>query len=311
MKGPRYWREDDVFDFEFMKTVQFSGHECCVLENESLRLLVTRSIGPRILSLGFLDGENLLADLPDFVTVSPNMGVFHFYGGHRLWHAPEDLNRTYVPDDSPVDIVPIEHGMSVAQETETQTGLQKTLEIQFSDATQVVITHHLSNRGLWDVTCAPWAITQFRPGGTAILPQAQHDTGLLANRALVLWPYTNMSDPNVKWGNGYILIDANMEGPFKIGFSNPRGWLAYWLNETLFVKHAQYDVHASYYDYGSSSECYCNDRFLELETLAPVGTIAPGSAVTHVETWDLYKDIKRPHNEKEVQALAEKLGLDL
>ena len=63
MKGPRLSREDDVFNFEFMKTIQFSGHECCVLENGSLRLLVTRSIGPRILSLGFLDGENIIGRL--------------------------------------------------------------------------------------------------------------------------------------------------------------------------------------------------------------------------------------------------------
>jgi hypothetical protein len=303
-------REDNIFDLEFMKTVQFSGHECCVLENGSLRLLVTRSIGPRVISLGFLDGENLLADLPDFVTVSPNTGVFHFYGGHRLWHAPEDLNRTYVPDDSPVDVAPIDNGVSVTQETEVQTGLQKSLEIRFSDATQVMITHRLTNRGLWDVTCAPWAITQLRTGGMAILPQAQHDTGLLANRSLVLWPYTNMSDPNVRWGSRYILIDANMNGPFKVGFSNPRGWLAYWINGVLFVKHAQYQTQATYYDYGSSSECYCNDKFLELETLAPIGTIAPGGTASHVEIWNLYKDIERPQNEKEVQELVERLGLD-
>ncbi len=292
-----------------MRTVQFSGHECCVLENESLRLLVTRSIGPRILSLGFLDGENILANLPEAVTTSPRLGTFHFYGGHRLWHAPEDLDRTYVPDDSPVDIVPLDQGVAVTQNTETQTGLQKSIDIQFRDAIQVVITHRLTNHNLWDVTCAPWAITQCKPGGIAILPQSQHDTGLLPNRSLVLWPYTNMSDANVQWGRDSILIHANMDGPFKIGFSNPRGWLGYWLNGTLFVKSAQYDAQANYYDYGSSSECYCNDLFLELETLAPISTIAPRSTVTHIETWNLYKDIQRPNGEKDVQALVERLGL--
>ncbi len=292
-----------------MRTVQFSGHECCVLENESLRLLVTRSIGPRILSLGFLDGENILANLPEAVTTSPRLGTFHFYGGHRLWHAPEDLDRTYVPDDSPVDIVPLDQGVAVTQNTETQTGLQKSIDIQFRDAIQVVITHRLTNHNLWDVTCAPWAITQCKPGGIAILPQSQHDTGLLPNRSLVLWPYTNMSDANVQWGRDSILIHANMDGPFKIGFSNLRGWLGYWLNGTLFVKSAQYDAQANYFDYGSSSECYCNDLFLELETLAPISTIAPRSTVTHIETWNLYKDIQRPNGEKDVQALVERLGL--
>ena len=39
-----------------METVNFLGLECYPLENESLRLLVTRSVGPRILSFGFKDG---------------------------------------------------------------------------------------------------------------------------------------------------------------------------------------------------------------------------------------------------------------
>ncbi len=119
-----------------------------------------------------------------------------------------------------------------------------------------------------------------------------------------------MSNPNVQWGSNYILVNANMDAPFKVGFPNPRGWLAYWLNGTLFVKHAEYEAQADYYDFGSSSECYSNDKFLELETLAPIGIIAPGATVSHVEIWNLYKDIDRPHDEKGVQLIVEKLGFE-
>jgi hypothetical protein len=100
-----------------------------------------------------------------------------------------------------------------------------------------------------------------------------------------------------------------MDAPFKIGFPNPRGWLAYWLNGILFVKRAEYQAQASYYDYGSSSECYCNDQFIELETLAPISTIAPHSSVTHVESWSLYKNVERPNGEKDILPLVEQLGL--
>jgi hypothetical protein len=293
-----------------MKTEKFFGHECYTLTNQTLKLLVTRSIGPRVLSLGFIDGENILAELPDVVTDCPGAGVFHFYGGHRLWHAPEEPSRTYLPDDSPVEITPLETGVIVTQNTEIQTGLQKSMEICLSEGTaQVVITHRLTNHGLWNVTCAPWAITQLKTGGVAILPQTQANTGVLPNRSLVLWPYTNMTNPNVQWGSNYILVNADMDAPFKVGFANPRGWLAYWLNGTLFVKHAEYKEQADYYDFGSSSECYCNARFLELETLGPIGTIAPGATVLHVETWNLYKNIDRPHAEKDARFLVEKLGL--
>ena len=294
-----------------MEMVNYSGHQCCVLENDSVQLLVTRSIGPRVISFRFKDGNNLFAELPDFVTDCPGSGVFHFYGGHRLWHAPEEPSRTYLPDDSPVDISPRDNGLLVTQRTEPKTGLQKSIEIQLeADSAQVTLTHHITNHSLWDVTCAPWAITQFKTGGTAIFPQIKKDTGVLPNRTLTLWPYTDMNNPNVYWGSNYILVYAHMTSPFKIGFPNPRGWQAYWLNGALFVKHAEYQAQADYYDFGSSSESYCNDQFIELETLAPIRKILPGSTATHIETWNLYKGIDRPQNEKDVQVLVEKLGLD-
>lgn len=293
-----------------MKTVNFHGQECISLENGTVSLLITKSIGPRILSLRFLGGENLLAELPEFTTECPGAGIFHFYGGHRLWHAPEEPARTYLPDDSPVDIFTFQNGLRVTQQTEPRTGLQKTIEIQLTaDSAQVVLTHRITNHGLWDVTCAPWAITQLKTGGTAIFPQTRIDTGVLPNRSLTLWPYTDMTNPNVHWGSNYILLQANMDSAFKIGFPNPRGWQAYWLNGTLFVKHADYHVQAEYYDSGSSSESYCNDKFIELETLAPITTITPGAAATHLEIWNLYKDIDRPQNENEAQSLVDQLGL--
>ena len=294
-----------------MGTENFLGLECHSLENESLKLLVTRSVGPRILSFGFRDGENLFAELPETVIDYPGNATFHFYGGHRLWHAPEEPRRTYLPDDTPVDINPSENGLIVTQKTEPQTGLQKTIEVRFPGQTpQVVITHHLTNHGLWPVTCALWAITQLKTGGTAILPQIRQDTGVLPNRSLTLWPYTDMLNPNVRWGSNYILLDAELDSPFKIGFPNPRGWQAYWWNGMLFVKRAAYDANAEYYDYGSSSECYCNDSFIEMETLAPIRTIAPGETASHIETWELYRDVDRPRHQTDAQGLVEKLGLE-
>jgi len=293
-----------------MKTTKFFGQDCVSLENGTLKLLATQSIGPRVLSLGFVDGENLLAELPELVTDCPGTGTFHFYGGHRLWHAPEEPARTYLPDDAPVELSTFANGLKATQQTEAKTGLQKSIEIQLTaDSAQVTLTHRITNQGLWDVTCAPWTITQLKPGGTAIFPQIKIDTGVLPNRSLTLWPYTNMTNSNVHWGSNYILLHANMKSAFKIGFPNPRGWQAYWLNGTLFVKHADYNAQAEYYDSGSSSESYCNDKFIELETLAPITKIAPGATATHVETWNLYKNIECPQNENEAQALADTLGL--
>lgn len=294
-----------------MEIVNFMGHECVSLKNKTIQLLISRSMGPRILSLRFTDGENILAELPGFVIDCPGSGPFHIYGGHRLWHSPEIPSRTYQPDDSPVDVSPVENGYLVTQDVEAQTGLQKSIEIRLQEhSSQVVITHRLRNHNVWSVTCSPWAITQFKTGGVAILPQVCEETRELPNRSLALWPYTDLSNPNVSFGKHHILVRADMVEPFKIGFPNPRGWLAYWLNGNLFVKRADFDAQSAYFDFGSSSECYCNDQFLELETLSPIRTIEPGETVTHVETWELFKDIDCPCDEEDVRALVQKLGLE-
>jgi hypothetical protein len=276
-----------------------------------LELMVPRPIGPRILSLKLQGGVNLLAELPDLVADCPGTGVFHFYGGHRLWHAPEEPSRTYLPDDAPVDITPMDDGLLVTQDVEAKTGLQKSMEIRLSDGLpQAVITHRIANRGLRPINCAVWAITQFRVGGLAMLPLSCEDTGVLPNRSLALWPYTDLKNPNLHWGSQYILLHAKMDAPFKIGFPNPRGWLAYWLDGMVFVKRTGYDVQANYCDFGSSSECYCCGEFIELETLAPITAIQPGEYASHVETWDVLANIEQPRDEKDVDSLVNTLGLE-
>ena len=293
-----------------MQTVDYYGYKCSPLTNGVVRLLVAQDLGPRILSFGFEGRENLFALLPDFVTNCPGVGLFHFHGGHRLWCAPEEPIHTYLPDDKPVEIMPVDEGLLITQPTEPRTGLQKSIEIRLQDdCALVTLTHRITNRGTESVDFAPWAITMFRTGGVAVLPQSRRDTGLLPNRSLTLWPYSNITNPNVQWGDDLVLIQAGMESAFKVGFPNPRGWLAYWLENTLFVKHADFHPHAQYFDFGSSSECYCNGQFLELETLAPMLTIAPGDSAAHVETWELYESVKRPNSEEDAQALAHRLGL--
>ena len=294
-----------------MDTIQYQGLDCVALENASLSLLVTQSVGPRILSLRYKGGENLFAELPNFVSERPDGKLFHFRGGHRLWHAPEAMPRTYALDDDPVEITPSGGGVWVRQKADAETGIEKSLHITLvGDQPRVVVRHTLTNRGPWPIECAPWTITQLRTGGVAILPQSRNQTEVLPNRSLALWPYTDLTIPQVTWGNRTLLIRAEMTGPFKVGFPNPRGWLAYWLDGTLFVKHAAFDASAAYYDFGSSSECYCNDKFLELETLAPIHRLEPGGLAEHVETWDLYVDVDYPADEGTAQAIVDKLGLE-
>ena len=296
-----------------MKTVTFQNHTCVELSNSAVSLLITQSTGPRILSLRLNGKANILAELPDFTIDCPDVGTFHIHGGHRLWHAPEVARRTYLPDDDPVQIEPIENGVLVTQKVEAETGLQKSLRITLpDDGATVVIDHMLTNRGLWPVECAPWAITQMKAGGFAIVPQttrALDPDGLQPNRPISLWPYTDINSPHIQWGNQYIFVHANMtEGALKIGCPNPTGWIGYVVDGMLFVKSAEFDPTATYYDFGSSTQCYCNEHFLELETLAPRSTIQPNATATHREIWRLFDNITLKADES---AVAEQLRVGL
>lgn len=236
---------------------------------------------------------NMLADLGDYPAIPTPYGDFLFRGGHRLWHSPEALPRTYIPDVGEMAITDLPDGVILETQTEPGTGIRKRIEVHLApDRPSATLTHTLVNDGLWPVELAPWAITQFRLGGTVILPMPVGNTdpaGLLHNRQFALWPYSRINDPRVTWGDRCVLLKAEAGlQPFKIGYFNPHGWLAYWVGGILFQK--TFDVHPGlqHPDNNCNAETFCNNQFVEIESLAPLGRLNPGASVSHVETWDLF-----------------------
>ena len=274
---------------------ELAGHKCTTMENDNLKLWITCDIGPRLLGLSFRGGDNLLAILPDMTISFDGMDDYSPRGGHRLWSAPEVPEITYIADDRPVEIKPEGSGLKIIQEIESPTGIQKSWKVTLQDKkARVKLIHTISNQGDEPVELAPWAITQFRPGGTAILPlqtDLDDDHGLLPNRQIVLWPYTELDSPWLDVNDRAITVRASMkEGALKVGAPNPAGWIAYTLDKTLFVKRAAYDREAEYLDRGASSQIYCGSDFIELETLGPVGTLSPGEFTDHQEIWEIYSE---------------------
>ena len=47
-----------------MEMVKFNGWDCIRLSNGIVEVLVTRSVGPRIIRYGFVGGENVLCEIP-------------------------------------------------------------------------------------------------------------------------------------------------------------------------------------------------------------------------------------------------------
>jgi len=260
-----------------------------ILKNDFFQIEY-RTDALRISGITPTGGTNLLVDLAENPPLTTAYGDYRFLGGHRLWHSPEAMPRTYIPDGE-VQVTELPDGVLLDTPTEAGTGIRKQITLKLaSDKPCLTLTHTLVNEGLWAVEFAPWAITQFRLGGTVVLPMPVGNAdpaGLLHNRQLSIWPYARMHDPRVQWGDEFILFKAESLLPaFKIGYFNSHGWMAYWLDGVLFRKSFAVQT-GSHPDNNCNAEIYCNHQFVELESLGPVVKLAPGASVYHVETWEV------------------------
>lgn len=278
--------------------VNYKGWPNCYrVSNGEVELIVTGDVGPRVIRYGFTGGQNLFKEFPEQMGRSGE-SEFQLRGGHRVWKAPEDAVASWAPDNAPVEVTVTESGLIAREPVEPLTGLQKEIAVELAPAgTQVTVTHRIFNRTLFTLEFAPWALTMMAPGGVAITgfpPRGTHPRNLEATNPLVMWAYTDLSDPRWKFTRKYLTLrqDAKASTPQKLGHFNPHTWGGYLLNGELFLKQSRADPSATYPDFGCSFETFTNADFLEIETLGPMTKVSPNEGVTHVEQWSLHKDIR-------------------
>jgi hypothetical protein len=267
----------------------YHGHPAGRYETDLLAIDYLTEAGPRVVRLiPKALGRNLLAETPDAVLPSPH-GPYHLYGGHRLWHAPESSAQTYVPEEGGLVWREVQDGVKLTRD-EPLTGVRKELLLKVHPTEMdVQLYHRLTNIGAAPIELAPWAITLFDIGGTAVLPQHTRPLdpeSLLPNRQLTLWPYTDVADPRLTLGNETIRIETRpIERPFKLGYLSRAGWLEYHTPGVVFRKEFGPEPERPHPDMGCNAEVYTNDKIIELETLGPLVTLAPGQTVEHFERW--------------------------
>ena len=271
-----------------IEKVNFCGWKNCVqITSGDFRLIATTEVGPRIIGAFFGDSENLFFVDPE--TAGKKGGKsWNGFGGHRLWHSPEEFPRTYTVDNSKVEYKTTRNSVVFQQPADSLSGIEKSIEIIPGKKDMFRIVHTLTNRNAWTVECGAWAITMMAPGGTGIFPMPQSDKkGLLPNISFAFWPYNNMADGRCTIGSKYTLLkqDPAAKGPMKIGYNCEDGWIAYQNNGVTFIKKFEHMVDGEYPDNGCSAECYSNDKMQEMETLSPFYELAPGETITYTEEW--------------------------
>jgi hypothetical protein len=271
-----------------LETTPFEGYGCVRLEGERSTLFVTVSVGPRIIGLVGA-GPNVMAVLPHASLERLGGSPFRLLGGHRLWAAPEMPEITYELDERPCEVTSIEGGARV-QAPPDGAGFVKALEVRPS-GDRWVVDHELRNAAEEPITVAAWAITQLRPGGTASLPLGERGSGRVADRALVLWPYTDLDDPRLRFGRDAVDIEAVAgTGPVKVGAAPGQGRASYRLGTEVFEKTVDVDPDLPRADLGAAVQVYVGQGFCELETLGPLVALEPGESTRHRETWELREE---------------------
>jgi hypothetical protein len=285
-----------IASVKVQKTEYKGWPNCYRVSNGEIELIVTGDVGPRVIRFGFVGGQNLFKEFPEQLGRSGEE-KFQLRGGDRVWKAPEDLVATWAPDNVPVSIRLTASGLVATEPVEPLTNLQKEIEISMAaSGAGVIVYHRITNRSLFTLDFAPWALTMMAQGGIAVTgfpPRGKHPANLEATNPLVMWAYTNLADSRWKFTRKYLILrqDPNNADAQKLGMFNPDTWAAYVLSNEVFVKRTTADRTKTYPDFGCSFETFTNNDFLEIETLGPMTQLTPGQTVEHVENWGLYRNV--------------------
>jgi len=305
-----------------IKEVNYSSFgKCLAISNDCMEVYVTIDLGPRIIKCNLTDRENLMYNDTEFnfdMDVSRVFGdnaKWYIYGGHRMWVSPENDPLSYYPDNNKVVYVQTANGAIFTPAPQKINDVAHEIEIVMdADKPKMDVIHRLKNVGDTVTTGAIWALSVMDSTGIAIVPQPQENTELLGNRILALWPYSDMSDKRVFWGENYIALKQvpGFAKKFKLGINNTTGWVAFINHGYALVKtYAPNHPDGRYPDFGVSTEVFTNEFFLEAETLSELADIQPDETISHTETWTLVDNIEKPlFDNKSIEIVAETLSFN-
>jgi hypothetical protein len=275
------------------------------LANGDAELVVTLDVGPRVISYRLPGGVNVMKNYDEMMG-GTNEPEWQIRGGHRFWLAPEDLTRTYFPDNRPLKWEKIgPHAARFTPPPETEYGVQKVMELKLGErGTRVEVALRVTNVGSRPTELAPWGPTVMAPGGVEIIPlppkknhplhpkNAKSPADFAPNQELILWPYFDFADTRWTFGKKYAFLrqDVN-KGPTKIGLAHREGWVAYLNSGVLFVKRFDYREGAVYPDLGTRYQTFSNEDMLEMETVGELVTLQPAASAELVESWELHGNV--------------------
>lgn len=292
------------------------------ITNGVIEAFVTIDLGPRIIRFGYVGGQNMMCDNraaaapkddAEFQSFFGEGKKWEILGGHRIWLSPEGYPQSYYPDLDPVKYEITENGAIFTPNVERENGVQKQMIIKMDpDDTNMHVEMRVTNISAAAQEFAIWGLTVSATGGTLIIPMNDNDTGLLANRNISVWPYTNLADSRLHFGKHYVTLrqDTNANQALKLGFDLNKAEAYYCLGDDIFRKsYATHHPREKYPDNNCSFETYTCATFIEVESLSPLKVVQPDETVSLTEHWSM---LKKPcdadfNNDRSIDEMIEKL----
>ncbi|MCS7193106.1 MAG: hypothetical protein NZ937_09020 [Armatimonadetes bacterium] len=282
------------------------------LSNGLIEVYVTTDVGPRIIDLRPVGGNNIFHVRKDEVGKSGEK-EFKLRGGWRPWIAPERYDTTWFPDNVPIKHARLKDGtFRFYGPKEPISGIQKIVDVKLMPNEPCArVTMRILNVSQKPVTYAAWSLPVMRGGGQAFAPLDVGNVAAFAEiRRLILWSYANPTDPRFTFFNKLVIVDhakvpkrekvigtakvaptiinRRHNDEAKIGVDSKQGWVAYYhpINQTLFIKRFPFNPKGNYPDGGCTIEIYSCEEFIEVECISPLFTLKPkGEYVFPMEFW--------------------------
>ena len=254
-------------------SVHWHQHKAIRMVHERCELIITTSVGPRIVYLTYNNSDNILYD------DHTGFGVKEWllYGGHRFTTAPES-GDSYFPDNSPCVVNTANDKLKITAPVRPDQ-LQLSIEIS-GEINGFKINHILENRSGLAWSGALWAIT--------CIPRQAYVVASCSTDNIHYWPGTDNSNWFVRDDLMHIK-SGNFRG--KTGWYQPQGWLGATMNHTnLIISQTEFASEAECVDNGCNLEMFACKDWIEIETLSKRVTLLPGQQSQHLQQWSLSEE---------------------
>ena len=257
---------------------------CHVLANGRVSLTAVAPVA-RVLEFGLAGGTNLFWQNHDLLGQPADIVVgSQVFGGAKLWVAPQCKWHPRSPwppcpvlESGPCDVTvpgPGSLAMKGCEGSRHGVRFDRTIRLP-AGAGFAELTYTMTDTSDKPVQWGIWSVIQLRPGGRILVPVSAKDQAWFKEL-----PGT------VDWQRGDGLWELPHRGETsKLFARGAAGWLAYLLDDVVFVLAFPPEPDATFPKGEAGLEVFTGEDLIELEHVSPLHALMPGQQVGMHESW--------------------------